>query len=176
MENKLPAWIVILKVRVSDCRNVSSKFETNNGTVQMALKCLFILTRKKFSSDEFLSFYRVSLVNGSKNYFHNLCITWITRRLYAIVILQILMKLLKDGQKLTIEKHMHSYVTRLQRLKFLFKNTGTVDKKNYIIATVNLPRGTPVYNLPAEYKDYSVLIDYGTMRASTNPNKCHEIP
>ncbi|CAG8502764.1 2767_t:CDS:2 [Funneliformis caledonium] len=122
----------------------------------------------------------------------------------------IIERLNKLGQKLSIESHMNSYVTGLQRLKFAFKNTvpavgsrkvhfvenddrfnqiddasrdlmenyvkkvplsftfpGMVDGKAYIIATVNLPRGTLVHNLPAEFKNFPVLIDYGTMRAST---------
>ncbi|PKK66128.1 hypothetical protein RhiirC2_754017 [Rhizophagus irregularis] len=50
-------------------------------------------------------------------------------------------------------------------LSFTFP--GVVDGKAYIIATVNLPRGSLVYNLPSEFKNFPLLIDYGTMRAST---------
>ena len=42
--------------------------------------------------------------------------------------------------------------------------------------SIFLPKGTPVCNLPVEYKNFPVLIDYGTMRASTNLTnlKCRE--
>jgi hypothetical protein len=59
---------------------------------------------------------------------------------------------------------MEKYVEKVP-LSFTFP--GMVDGKAYIIATVNLPRGALVYNLPAEFKNFPVLIDYGTMRAST---------
>ena len=39
---------------------------------------------------------------------------------------EIIERLSKLGQKLSIENHMHSYVTGLQRLKFLFKNAGMI--------------------------------------------------
>ncbi|RIA82260.1 hypothetical protein C1645_835635 [Glomus cerebriforme] len=61
----------------------------------------------------------------------------------------------------------------IDKVPLSFTCPGTVDKKDYIIATVNLPKGTPVYNLPVEYKNFPVLIDYGTMKASTNL-KYHE--
>ncbi|EXX79606.1 hypothetical protein RirG_003960 [Rhizophagus irregularis DAOM 197198w] len=50
---------------------------------------------------------------------------------------------------------------------------GNVDGKYYIIATVNLPRGTPVCNLPVEYNSFPVIVDYGIMKASTS-ERCHE--
>ncbi|RIA81764.1 hypothetical protein C1645_836447 [Glomus cerebriforme] len=59
---------------------------------------------------------------------------------------------------------MEKYVKEVP-LSFTFP--GMVDGKAYIIATVNLPRGSLVYNLPSEFKNFPVLIDYGTMRAST---------
>ncbi|PKC11104.1 hypothetical protein RhiirA5_413508 [Rhizophagus irregularis] len=129
---------------------------------------------------------------------------------------EIIEKLSKLGQKLSIENQLHSYITELQRLKFLFKNIvpvvgglrinivkdfdlfikiddasrllmgeykkkvplsatcpGNVDGKNYIIATVNLPRGTPVCNLPVEYNSFPVIVDYGIMKALTS-ERCHE--
>ncbi|RIA81904.1 hypothetical protein C1645_836215 [Glomus cerebriforme] len=43
--------------------------------------------------------------------------------------------------------------------------------KSYIIATMNLPKGTPVYNLPAEYKNFPVLIDYRIIKASKDSHK-----
>ncbi|GET63466.1 hypothetical protein GLOIN_2v1477844 [Rhizophagus irregularis DAOM 181602=DAOM 197198] len=129
---------------------------------------------------------------------------------------EIIEKLSKLGQKLSIENQLHSYITELQRLKFLFKNIvpvvgglrinivkdfdlfikiddasrllmgeykkkvplsatcpGNVDGKYYIIATVNLPRGTPVCNLPVEYNSFPVIVDYGIMKASTS-ERCHE--
>ncbi|PKY32048.1 hypothetical protein RhiirB3_393752 [Rhizophagus irregularis] len=132
---------------------------------------------------------------------------------------EIIERLSKLEQKLSIEKELHFYVTGLQRLKFLFKNIvlvvgdrricaiedldlykkivvasrhlmkeyknkvplsitcpGKVEGKNYILATVNLPRGTPVYNLPVEYNGFPVIVDYGAMKASTSEtsNRCHE--
>jgi hypothetical protein len=50
---------------------------------------------------------------------------------------------------------------------------GKVDGKDYIIATVNLPRGTPVCNLPVEYNGFPVIVDYGVMKASTS-DRCRE--
>jgi hypothetical protein len=38
----------------------------------------------------------------------------------------------KLGQKLSIEPHLHSYVTGLQRLKFAFKNTGRLNLSLHI--------------------------------------------
>ncbi|CAB5200396.1 unnamed protein product [Rhizophagus irregularis] len=132
---------------------------------------------------------------------------------------EIIERISKLEQKLSIEKELHFYVTGLQRLKFLFKNIvlvvgdrricaiedldlykkivvasrhlmkeyknkvplsitcpGKVEGKNYILATVNLPRGTPVYNLPVEYNAFPVIVDYGAMKASTSEtsNRCHE--
>jgi hypothetical protein len=66
---------------------------------------------------------------------------------------------------------MEKYVKKVP-LSFTFP--GMVDGKAYIIATVNLPRGTLVYNLPAEFKNFPVLIDYGTMRASTASDEYHK--
>ncbi|RIA91532.1 hypothetical protein C1645_821946 [Glomus cerebriforme] len=44
-----------------------------------------------------------------------------------------------------------------------------IDRSNeYIIATMDLSKGTPVYNIPAEYKGFSVLVDYGVVRASSD--------
>ena len=54
---------------------------------------------------------------------------------------------------------MEKYVKRVPTFP------GMVDGKAYIIATVNLLRGTLVYN---KFKNYPVLIDYGIMRASTS--------
>lgn len=45
---------------------------------------------------------------------------------------------------------------------------GTVDGKEYIIIAVNLPKGTPVYNIPAEYKGFPLLVHYGTFKPSCN--------
>ena|SRR5581483_12322836 len=59
---------------------------------------------------------------------------------------------------------MEKYVKEVP-LSFTFP--GMVDGKAYIIATVNLPRGSLIYNLPSEFKNFPILIDYGTMRAST---------
>ncbi|CAB4420405.1 unnamed protein product [Rhizophagus irregularis] len=133
---------------------------------------------------------------------------------------EIIERLSKLEQKLSIEQELHFYVTGLQRLKFLFKNIvpvvgdrricaiedldlykkivvasrhlmkeyknkvlllsitcpGKVEGKDYILTTVNLPRGTPVYNLPVEYNGFPVIVDYGTMKASTSEtsNRCHE--
>ncbi|EXX68410.1 hypothetical protein RirG_105430 [Rhizophagus irregularis DAOM 197198w] len=110
---------------------------------------------------------------------------------------EIIERISKLEQKLSIEKELHFYVTGLQRLKFLFKNIvasrhlmkeyknkvplsitcpGKVEGKNYILATVNLPRGTPVYNLPVKYNGFPVIVDYGAMKASTSEtsNRCHE--
>ncbi|PKY52575.1 hypothetical protein RhiirA4_425380 [Rhizophagus irregularis] len=132
---------------------------------------------------------------------------------------EIIERLSKLEQKLSIEKEMHSYVTGLQRLKFLFKNIvpvvgdrriravedldlykkigiasrhlmkeyknkvplsitcpGKVEGKDYILATVKLPRGTPVYNLPVEYNGFPVIVDYGAMKASTSEtsDRCRE--
>jgi hypothetical protein len=39
-----------------------------------------------------------------------------------------------------------------------------VDGKEYIIATVNLPEGTPVHNMPAEFENFPVINDYGIIR------------
>jgi hypothetical protein len=61
----------------------------------------------------------------------------------------------------------------INKVPLSIKCPGTVDEKHYIIATVNLPRGTPVYNLPVKYKNFPVLVDYGTMRASTS-HRCRE--
>ena len=47
-----------------------------------------------------------------------------------------------------------------------FATPGIVDGKEYIIAAVNLPDGTPVHNLPVKYKNFPVLIDYAVMKAS----------
>ncbi|CAG8748281.1 23052_t:CDS:2, partial [Rhizophagus irregularis] len=110
---------------------------------------------------------------------------------------EIIERISKLEQKLSIEKELHFYVTGLQRLKFLFKNivlvvgdrricaiedldlhkkNRKVEGKNYILATVNLPRGTPVYNLPVKYNGFPVIVDYGAMKASTSEtsNRCHE--
>lgn len=40
---------------------------------------------------------------------------------------EIIERLSKLGQKLSIEKQLHSYITELQRLKFLFKNIGMIN-------------------------------------------------
>jgi hypothetical protein len=40
---------------------------------------------------------------------------------------EIIERLSKLEQKLSIEKELHSYVTGLQRLKFLFKNIGMIN-------------------------------------------------
>ena len=64
---------------------------------------------------------------------------------------------------------MEEYIKKVP-LSFTFP--GMVDGKAYIIATVNFPKGTLVYNLPAEYKNFPVLIDYGVMKASSTA--CHE--
>lgn len=40
---------------------------------------------------------------------------------------------------------------------------GIVDGKEYIIASVNLTEGTPVHNIPAEYKGFPLLVDYGLL-------------
>lgn len=45
---------------------------------------------------------------------------------------------------------------------------GMVDGKEYIIATVNLPEGTPVHNIPDEFENFPVLIDYGIIKPSTH--------
>ncbi|GBC07434.1 hypothetical protein RclHR1_07460010 [Rhizophagus clarus] len=50
---------------------------------------------------------------------------------------------------------------------------GKVYEKDYIIATVYLPRGTPIYNLPVEYNGFPLIADYGAMIASTS-DRCHE--
>ena len=44
---------------------------------------------------------------------------------------------------------------------------GMVDEKACIIAVVNLKEGTPVYNIPAEFKGFPVLINYGTIKPSS---------
>ncbi|PKK57760.1 hypothetical protein RhiirC2_721012 [Rhizophagus irregularis] len=44
---------------------------------------------------------------------------------------------------------------------------GMVDEKACIIAAVNLKDGTPVYNIPAEFKGFPVLINYGTIKPSS---------
>ncbi|CAB5327136.1 unnamed protein product [Rhizophagus irregularis] len=43
---------------------------------------------------------------------------------------------------------------------------GIVDGKEYIIASVNLTEGTPVHNIPAEYKGFPLLVDYGAFKPS----------
>ena len=45
---------------------------------------------------------------------------------------------------------------------------GIVKGKEYIITVVNLTKGTPVHNIPAEYKGYPLLVNYGTMKPSSN--------
>src|SRR5690349_6115385 len=45
---------------------------------------------------------------------------------------------------------------------------GIVDGKEYIIASVNLTEGTPVHNIPAEYKGFPLLVDYGAFKPSCN--------
>ena len=45
---------------------------------------------------------------------------------------------------------------------------GIVDGKEYIITAVNLTNGTPAHNIPAEYKGFPLLVDYGTFVPSCN--------
>ncbi|GBB95213.1 hypothetical protein RclHR1_00250011 [Rhizophagus clarus] len=45
---------------------------------------------------------------------------------------------------------------------------GIVDGKEYIIAVVNLTKGTPVHNIPAEYMGFPLLVNYGTIKPSNN--------
>ena len=45
---------------------------------------------------------------------------------------------------------------------------GIVEGKEYIITVVNLTNGTPVHIIPAEYKGYPLLVNYGTMKPSCN--------
>ncbi|RIA91087.1 hypothetical protein C1645_822481 [Glomus cerebriforme] len=45
---------------------------------------------------------------------------------------------------------------------------GVVDEKEYIITAVNLPKGTPVHNIPAEYNGFPLLVHYGTFKPSSN--------
>src|SRR4051794_5484634 len=45
---------------------------------------------------------------------------------------------------------------------------GIVDGKEYIITAVNLTNGTPVHNIPAEYKGFHLLVDYRTFVPSCN--------
>ena len=45
---------------------------------------------------------------------------------------------------------------------------GVVDGREYIITAVNLSKGTPVHNLPAEYKGFPLLVHYGTFKPSCN--------
>ncbi|RHZ66122.1 hypothetical protein Glove_309g86 [Diversispora epigaea] len=62
----------------------------------------------------------------------------------------------------------------LKKVPLSFTFPGMVDGKAYIIATVNLPRGTPISNLPTEFKKFPVLIDYGTMKVSTASDTYHK--
>ncbi|CAB4446967.1 unnamed protein product [Rhizophagus irregularis] len=41
-----------------------------------------------------------------------------------------------------------------------------VDGKEYIITAVNLPKGTPVHNIPSEYKGFPLLVHYETFKLS----------
>ncbi|RIA89711.1 hypothetical protein C1645_806102 [Glomus cerebriforme] len=45
-----------------------------------------------------------------------------------------------------------------------------------IIAAVNLAKGTPIYNVPAEYKGFPVLINYGTIKPSSYEAYCSYQP
>ena len=45
--------------------------------------------------------------------------------------------------------------------------TPEIDGKEYIIAVVDLPDGTPVYDLPVKYKNFPVLIDYGAASSAS---------
>src|SRR2546429_4637333 len=58
---------------------------------------------------------------------------------------------------------MEEYVNKVP---LSFATPGIVDGKEYIIAVVDLPVGTPVHNLPVKYKNFPVLIDYGAMKDS----------
>jgi hypothetical protein len=53
------------------------------------------------------------------------------------------------------------------KIPFSLIYPGMVDEKPSIIAAVNLPDGTPVYNIPVEYKGFPVLINYGTIKPSS---------
>ncbi|GBC06421.1 hypothetical protein RclHR1_06810010 [Rhizophagus clarus] len=44
---------------------------------------------------------------------------------------------------------------------------GMVDEKACIIAVVNLKDGTPIYNIPAEFMGFPVLINYRTIKPSS---------
>ncbi|EXX55119.1 uncharacterized protein OCT59_012832 [Rhizophagus irregularis] len=44
---------------------------------------------------------------------------------------------------------------------------GVVDGKVYIIATVDLPNGIPVHEMPVEFKGFPVLVDYRAIRPSS---------
>ena len=45
---------------------------------------------------------------------------------------------------------------------------GIIDGREYIITAVNLPRGTPVHNIPSEYEGFPLLVEYGTIKPSCN--------
>ncbi|RIA94408.1 hypothetical protein C1645_818027 [Glomus cerebriforme] len=40
-------------------------------------------------------------------------------------------------------------------------------EKIYVIAAVDLTKGTPIYNMPVEYEGFPLLIDYGTFKLSS---------
>jgi len=45
-----------------------------------------------------------------------------------------------------------------KKVPFSLICTGKVDGETHIIAAVNLAKGIPVYNIPAEYKGYPLFI------------------
>ncbi|CAG8437444.1 6187_t:CDS:2 [Funneliformis mosseae] len=75
---------------------------------------------------------------------------------------------------MTIEEQDEELENYVKKVPLSFTFPGMVDGKAYIIVTVNLSRRTMVHNLPAEFKNFPVLIDYGTMRASTASDEYHK--
>jgi hypothetical protein len=55
-----------------------------------------------------------------------------------------------------------------EKVPLSFTYPGIVDGKEYIITAVNLPKGTPAHNIPAEYKGFPLLVEYGTIKPSNN--------
>jgi hypothetical protein len=54
----------------------------------------------------------------------------------------------------TSDELMEEYVNKAP---LSFTCPGKVDEKDYNISTVDLPEGTPVYNLSVKYKNFPVL-------------------